>query len=97
MKRTAIIRLLSIVIIFSLVLMVAPELPVYAANTVTLSPTSGKVGDSVTVYCTFTDSALDRFAKVYLSPSNLNTNVLMSTATSYMYMSGNDIPTDDDA
>ncbi len=97
MKHIKIYRILGILVIFSLLLMVLPVIPAYAAFSVTLTPTSGRIGDTVTAFASFTDSASERFAKVYFSPNNVAIGSSISSASTYEYVCGYDVPNDDDA
>ncbi|MBN1161090.1 MAG: hypothetical protein JXA17_03990 [Dehalococcoidales bacterium] len=83
MKHIKTYRILGVLIIFSLLLMVLPVMPVFAAHSVSLSPTSGNVGDTVTVYGTFDDSGSTRIIRYYFSPNNLTPPVVISTASTY--------------
>ena len=94
MKRITFIRLSGIAIILSLLFILVPVLPVYAAHSITLSVSVGKIGDSVTVYGDFDDSASERFANVYFSSSNLTIGLtsFITAAPSYKFVGGEDIP-----
>lgn len=98
MKHKTLIRISGIAIILTLLLMLIPVLPAYAANTITLSASSGKIGDSVTVYCSFNDSQSERFAKIYFSSTNVTvgTTSFITSAPSYKYVVGDDVPIDDE-
>ncbi len=93
MKRNAIIRILGIAIILSLLLMVVPVLPAYAADSMSISPTSGMVGGNITVYCSFTPLAQERYANVFLSPNNITPITgLLTSMTTYKRVGGAEIP-----
>ena len=89
MKRTRIFRILGIAVVLSLLVLAIPAPAVFAAS-VSLSPTSGKIGDTVTVngdaFTTYaTDYTVDPdteyYAQIYFAEddvslnSNIDTNV----------------------
>ena len=73
MKYTGIIRMLVVTLILSLLLMAVPALPVHATNDITVSPASGKVGDTIIISGTnFTPStdASEKWARVIFAQTS---------------------------
>lgn len=82
MKRISFIRISGIAIILSLLFMLIPVLPAYAAYTIALSPTTGRIGNTVTVTGVFSPApTVETWAFVYFSPNNINVNTLIGSAS----------------
>ena len=70
MKYTRILRILSIVISLSLVMVAIPVTPAQAERTISLTPTEGNIGDTITLTGTgFTASTddSDKYVGIYFS------------------------------
>ncbi len=80
MKRIALFRISGIIIILSLLFLLIPVTPVYASS-ITLSPTSGRIGSTVTVTGVITPApSVETWANIYFSPNNINENTLITSA-----------------
>ncbi len=72
MKNRRIIRIFGIILILSLLLIALPAPPALAATyAITLTPATGKVGDTISFQGTFSATAQERFANIYFSPTNI--------------------------
>ena len=91
MKYIRIFRLLGVTLILSLVLAAIPAMPVMAANDLSLSVTSGKVGDSITVTGTnFSASSdtLEKHARIIFGKDNASVGgSIDTTVKTYKVMS----------
>jgi len=76
MRYTKILRVLSLVIILSLLLMAIPATPVQAVRTLALDPDDGKIGDRITVIGEDFNKSTednDRYANIYFSSDEADT------------------------
>jgi len=89
MKRLRILRLFSIAIVLSLLALAVPVMPALGVNTVTLNPTQGPIGRTVTVTGdalitayrsnNTTPPTYDSFAQIYFAEDNVLINNLIDT------------------
>jgi hypothetical protein len=85
MKNRRIIRIFGIALILSLLLIALPVSPAFATTySITLSPTQGEVGDTVTVHGTRSPASPQIYsANIYISPTNVDVGANLSTASFY--------------
>ncbi len=102
MKRLRIFGILSIAIILSLLVLAAPASPAFAA-TISISPTSGKIGDSVTVtgydFTTYaTNENYEYWAEIYFAEDNasITTDSIDTNVRTYELVGESDDPIDED-
>ena len=77
MRYTKILRIFSLVIILSLLVMAIPATPVQAVRTLTIDPDEGKIGDRITVTGEDFNKSTednDRYANVYFSSDEADTS-----------------------
>ena len=91
MKKIKFFRIIGIALILSLLLTIVPALPVFA-DSMSLSASSGRIGDSVTVYCSFTPLEQLRFGNVFFSLNNIDVLGSTTLMTTYKRVGGADIP-----
>jgi hypothetical protein len=92
MNYKKLLKISGIAIIIALLFTVIPALPIMATDSMSISPTQAKIGETITVYGAFTPSPTERWASVYLSPNNLAPLESISSMTTYEYIGGADIP-----
>ncbi len=92
MKSRRIFSILGISIVLILLFMILPTGSIFATattNTITITPTSGVVGAPIALHGEFIPTPYDRYAYVYVSPSNLTVETAnMSNAPSYKQVVG---------
>lgn len=84
------LRWLGLVVILSLALATVPASPVQAYNDITLTPSTGKVGDTITVYGSGWGSyTTERYANIFMAEDNLALNAILTTsANTYKRLGG---------
>lgn len=90
MMRVKFLRWLGLAVVLSLALATVPALPVQAYNDITLNPTTGKVGDTITVYGSGWGSyTTERYANIFMAQDNLALNAILTTsANTYKRLGG---------
>jgi hypothetical protein len=84
MKHLMILRILSTAVVLSLLALAIPVLPALAVNDLSLSPTSGKSGDTIYVtgqnYTGFVPAGdFEYYAHVYFAKDNVSVNTSFTT------------------
>lgn len=80
MKYAKIIRILGMAVILSLLMMALPLAPVLAANDITLSPTEGKIGDTINISgSNFLYGSQERQARIIVSSQQATINKNIGT------------------
>lgn len=94
MKRVNIIRIFGIALILAILCATIPVLPVFAVQDITLSSSSGIIGQTITVHGTrFPADATERYATIVFSPNNVLVGSLFSGLTTYQFVGAAPITT----
>ncbi|MDD5339136.1 MAG: hypothetical protein PHG35_07000 [Dehalococcoidales bacterium] len=83
MKSRRIVQLLGISLILILLFVVLPVSPVLAANTITLTPTQGVIGATISLHGEFEPTYTERWGIIYVSNIDKPIGAVMSTVASY--------------
>ena len=103
MKLTKVLRILGVMLILSTLAAVIPAVPAFAAiNEISISPTSGKIGDTVTVigenWDAYTPGANEYWAEIYFAKDSVNLLKLIGSddVNTYKFVGESDDSIDSD-
>jgi hypothetical protein len=83
MKNRRVLKVLGITCILTLLFVILPVLPALAANTISVTPDHGVIGEEITVHGEFTITLQERWAIIYMAASDLDIGALITSAPSY--------------
>lgn len=83
MKSRRIVSILGIALIVTLLFIIFPTSPILAADTTTLTPSSGSIGTTIALHGEFDLVYNERFAIVYMSPTSLAIGANITSAPSW--------------
>jgi hypothetical protein len=88
MKSRRIAQILGVALIFTLLFIILPATPVLADNTITITPTQGEIGTTISLHGEFDANYNERWARIYVSSSELAVGANISSAPSYKVVIG---------
>jgi hypothetical protein len=101
MKYARIIKVFTIALVMSLLMLAIPALPALAVNDIELSPTSGAIGDTIDVngenFSAYdTDENNEYWAEIYFAKDSVALNTDIEDLYSYHWVAESDDPIDED-